>query len=127
MIHDPKTSWGLDTVEQTNYKCNICYQIIGESMIEYEQDKKVPLCPQCKTVVTKMCAEDHICTCTFEISSGMMNCPTCGASVCPCGAHDVEVLSRVTGYLASVRGWNNGKKQELKDRIHTTINGLAAI
>jgi len=28
----------------------------------------------------------------------------------------VEHLSRVTGYIQAVSGWNEGKKQELKDR-----------
>ena len=36
---------------------------------------------------------------------------------CPsCGSEDLEHLSRVTGYLQSVSGWNEAKKQELKDR-----------
>jgi ribonucleoside-triphosphate reductase len=28
----------------------------------------------------------------------------------------VQHLSRITGYLQSVEGWNRGKRQELKDR-----------
>lgn len=33
-----------------------------------------------------------------------------------CGSDHVEQLSRVTGYLQAVGGWNEAKKQELKDR-----------
>ena len=33
-----------------------------------------------------------------------------------CGSHDVTQISRVTGYLQEVSGWNAGKQQELKDR-----------
>jgi len=33
-----------------------------------------------------------------------------------CKSDNLEHLSRVTGYLQSVSGWNEGKKQELKDR-----------
>ena len=91
-------------------------------MIEYEQDKKVPLCPQCKIPVTKMCAEDHICTCTFEISSGIKACPTCGEPICPCGSHDVAQISRVTGYLANIKNFNAGKRAEMMDRHRYNIN-----
>jgi anaerobic ribonucleoside-triphosphate reductase len=43
----------------------------------------------------------------------------CGEAVCPeCGSHDVTQISRVTGYLQDVSGWNAGKQQELKDRTH---------
>ena len=36
---------------------------------------------------------------------------------CPkCGSGRVQHLSRITGYLQNVEGWNAGKRQELKDR-----------
>jgi anaerobic ribonucleoside-triphosphate reductase len=44
-------------------------------------------------------------------------CPLCGKPVCPdCLNHSVEVLSRVTGYLSLVSGWNEAKKAEFVDR-----------
>lgn len=44
-------------------------------------------------------------------------CPVCDKPMCPdCGNHNVSQLSRVTGYIGDVGGWNNAKKQELKDR-----------
>jgi anaerobic ribonucleoside-triphosphate reductase len=33
-----------------------------------------------------------------------------------CSRHNVTQLSRVTGYIGDVKGWNAGKQQELKDR-----------
>jgi len=43
-------------------------------------------------------------------SGGLLNsCPTCGSS-------EVRWWSRITGYYTDVTGWNEGKKQELKDR-----------
>jgi anaerobic ribonucleoside-triphosphate reductase len=37
--------------------------------------------------------------------------------MCPkCESHDVAQISRVTGYIQEVGGWNVGKQQELKDR-----------
>jgi len=42
--------------------------------------------------------------------------------VCPeCGAHSVEVVSRITGYLSAVSGWGNAKRQEFKDRHRVNI------
>ncbi|MDW7973425.1 MAG: ribonucleoside triphosphate reductase [Thermodesulfovibrio sp.] len=41
------------------------------------------------------------------------NCPTCGK--------DTEVYSRIVGYLRPVNYWNNGKKEEFKDRKYVDI------
>lgn len=44
-------------------------------------------------------------------------CPICNLPMCPdCGNHNVEIISRVTGYLSTVSGWNSAKKQEFEDR-----------
>jgi ribonucleoside-triphosphate reductase len=41
---------------------------------------------------------------------------------CPkCGSGNVQHLSRITGYLQNVEGWNEGKKQELKDRARYDV------
>ena len=57
-----------------------------------------------------------------EMISGVDMCPVCGRVMCPeCYNHDCISLSRVTGYIQSVDGWNEGKKQELKDRKRYTI------
>ena len=34
-----------------------------------------------------------------------------------CGSEKLDYISRITGYLQSVSGWNEGKKQELLDRM----------
>ena len=58
------------------------------------------------------------------IVQGIEYCPICGHAMCPvCKNHNVEQLSRVTGYISSVGGWNDSKKQELKDRQRYQING----
>jgi anaerobic ribonucleoside-triphosphate reductase len=42
--------------------------------------------------------------------------------MCPiCGSHDVAQVSRITGYLGDVAGWNAAKRQELKDRVHVEV------
>ena len=51
-----------------------------------------------------------VCLSCFCVSPGLKEeCPRCGSD-------NLEHLSRVTGYLQSVSGWNEAKKQELKDR-----------
>ena len=51
-----------------------------------------------------------LCLKDFHVSPGLKDqCPNCGSS-------KVEHLSRITGYLQAVSGWNKGKQQELKDR-----------
>ena len=43
--------------------------------------------------------------------------------MCPeCGCHDVSQIGRITGYCSDVEGWNNAKKQELKDRHRVNIS-----
>lgn len=55
--------------------------------------------------------------CNKELVPNTAVCPVCGAPVCPdCMNHNVDVISRVTGYLSTVSGWNESKQQEFKDR-----------
>lgn len=39
-----------------------------------------------------------------------------------CHCTNLDYISRITGYLQSVSGWNEGKKQELKDRMRYGAN-----
>jgi len=55
--------------------------------------------------------------CNKQMVDNTASCPVCGSPMCPeCGNHNVEQLSRVTGYLATVSGWSEAKKQEFLDR-----------
>jgi RNA polymerase subunit RPABC4/transcription elongation factor Spt4 len=98
-------------VSERRYKCHTCHLIVPESP-----------CPKCgESHLEIMCPLDH-CDCSHEIISGIEYCPLCGSAVCPtCGSHDVVQISRVTGYLQDVSGWNAGKQQELKDRVRYTV------
>ncbi|WP_342677643.1 anaerobic ribonucleoside-triphosphate reductase [Methanofollis sp. UBA420] len=98
-------------VEERRYKCHTCNHVVGTDP-----------CPVCgETQLEIMCPLDHT-HCAHEIVSGIEYCPLCGAPVCPeCGTHDVTQISRVTGYLQDVSGWNAGKQQELKDRVRYTV------
>ena len=102
---------------EQKYKCHTCHIVINES------DLIDGVCPKCESNLglKKMCPNDHI-DCNHEIVDKLAYCPICGEPMCPeCGCHDVSQISRVTGYLASVEGWNNAKKQELKDRVRYTV------
>jgi hypothetical protein len=98
-------------VAKRQYKCHTCHLIVDETP-----------CPQCgEEHLVILCPLDH-CHCSHEITSGIEYCPLCGEPVCPdCGSHDVVQISRVTGYLQEVSGWNAGKQQELKDRMRYTV------
>jgi anaerobic ribonucleoside-triphosphate reductase len=59
----------------------------------------------------------------FTFSRDMTVCLGCARvsggleDECPsCGSEDVDHISRITGYLQAVSGWNSAKRQELKDR-----------
>jgi len=59
----------------------------------------------------------------FAVTKDMTMCGSCNhvdqglsKSCSFCGSQNVDWLSRVTGYLQAVSGWNAGKKQELMDR-----------
>lgn len=57
-----------------------------------------------------------LCKDDFHVASGLLSqCPNCGSS-------NVEHLSRVTGYIQAVSGWNEGKKQELIDRKRYAVD-----
>ncbi|HPY60781.1 MAG TPA: anaerobic ribonucleoside-triphosphate reductase [Methanospirillum sp.] len=96
---------------ERRYKCHTCHLIVDESP-----------CPVCGDVNPEiMCPLDNY-DCSHEIAATIEYCPLCGEPVCPeCGCHDVVQISRVTGYLQDVSGWNAGKQQELKDRQRYSV------
>lgn len=64
--------------------------------------------------VHKKALEKPTCMATVP---GLAYCEVCGEAMCPvCGRHHVTQLSRVTGYVGAVGGFNEGKKQEVRDR-----------
>jgi anaerobic ribonucleoside-triphosphate reductase len=98
------------------YKCYTCHTVVGVDI-----DEPCPLCGEKFKHLVKMCPRDH-CNCTHEVMTALAYCPDCGAAMCPeCGSHDVAQISRVTGYLQDVAGWNPAKRQELKDRHRVNL------
>lgn len=86
-----------------------CEEFNGGKMMEIEEGDVCPV--QLWVMANKK-------NCPSETIVDMIEtCKVCGEPVCPdCMNHNVHQLSRVTGYLSNVSGWNEAKKQELKDR-----------
>jgi hypothetical protein len=97
--------------DSRRWKCPVCLLVVAENP-----------CPKCGCVdMTAMCVLDH-CYCEHGIVESIETCPVCDEAICPkCGSHDVVQISRVTGYLQEVGGWNAGKRQELKDRVRYDV------
>jgi len=106
--------------EKRRYKCLNCLTILND---KDTIDGKC-ICGNDKLI--DMCPLDHChCNCNMGIPiASIKYCPICGEAICPeCGTHDVEQITRVTGYLNAISGFNNAKKQEVKDRVR--YNGVA--
>lgn len=102
----------------TLYKCLNCFlgYIDARSVKVHTADG--PACPECGNVLEKHCENDKPCHCAKQIHETIAYCDTCGEPVCPgCGCHDVEAVTRITGYLNALSGFNRGKAQEVKDRV----------
>ena len=64
----------------------------------------------------------------FSITRDMTVCKECHKvspglrATCPgCDSNNIDHISRITGYLQAVSGWNSAKRQELRDRKRTSI------
>jgi len=59
-----------------------------------------------------------VCMDDFHVAPGLHDkCPNCGSE-------NVDYLSRITGYVQAVSGWNEGKKRELLDRKRYSANDI---
>ena len=97
------------------YKCNVCKLAIPDEFLDGES------CPECGAIVVKMCENDKA-GCNCGVVAGLKVCEICGEFMCPeCGCHEVNPVSRVTGYLQDVSGWNLAKKTELINRYRYEV------
>lgn len=100
------------------YKCHTCHT--GSIKHESLKDGACPICGETHLMI--QCPIDH-CSCDHEFVERISFCILCGEGICPiCGCHDVVQISRVTGYLQEVKGFNEGKRAELKDRHRVNIS-----
>ena len=118
------------------YKCRTIFDIYSGGLPVFMalSSKDGLICPECKSDSTElMCRVDTYSlwlklngfSCRKgELISGAEICPVCKTGICPeCYNHNCVSLSRVTGYIQDVSGWNAAKKQELLDRKRYSIVG----
>ena len=80
------------------------------SPISGKQAKKIvrTVCENYKVPYVSLSPVNHYCPNHGYISQKIDTCPICG--------HEVEKYQRITGYLRNVEFFNDGKKEEFKDR-----------
>jgi hypothetical protein len=122
----------------TMHRCNHCNLIFDLShggranILTILRDRYYAYCPRCGMKNPElMCKVDAYSVVLNiqgkkcrkgEVIAGTDLCPVCNRPVCPdCWNHSVVSLSRVTGYVQDISGWNNAKRQELKDRQRYAI------
>lgn len=77
-------------------------------------------CPQCRGELEDACPNDK--PCTHQNVAGIKVCEICGEFICPiCGGHNVQPVSRITGYMSPVNAWNKAKREELKNRVRNDV------
>ena len=94
------------------YQCTECLILIDDADLI---DVKCPVCLSDKSL-KPLCPGDHICRCPDTNNYQETYCPICGARTCPCGSHDITIISRITGYMSDLSAWNAAKRQEFEDR-----------
>ena len=91
---------------------NIMHIFMGESTPDPKglRDFAMRIAKNTQTGYFAFTRDMTICTDCSHLAPGLKDeCPNCGST-------NVEQLSRVTGYLQAVSGWNAAKRQELEDR-----------
>lgn len=109
----------VQTLLLVMYKCSNCL-LLFENFGGYKETDD-GYCPKCGGKLEEMCPNDTG-KCQHGLVSGVKKCELCGKWVCPlCGNHNVEPMSRVTGYYGPVNSWNKGKQAELSDRTRYEV------
>ncbi len=123
---------------ETMYKCYHCNYLFDISqggqanILTILKTRSFVYCPRCgerdPILICKVDAYSAVLKITGmkcrkeEVMPGTDLCPVCDRPICPeCFNHSVVSLSRVTGYVQDISGWNNSKLQELKDRTRYSI------
>ena len=91
---------------------NIMHIFLGESMPDPGglRDFAMHIAKNTQTGYFAFTRDMTICVDCNHMDSGLKD------ECSNCGSENVEQLSRVTGYLQAVSGWNAAKRQELEDR-----------
>jgi anaerobic ribonucleoside-triphosphate reductase len=96
---------------------NIFHAWVGESASDPEALYKLTqrICRNSQIGYFSYTKDLTVCSSCQSTGTGMLNaCPKCGST-------NVRHWSRITGYYTDVTGWNEGKRQELRDRYRVSI------
>jgi ribonucleoside-triphosphate reductase len=99
---------------------NIMHIWMGESTPDVDglQELAMHICKNTQTGYFAFTKDMTVCMEDGYLASGIQEkCPKCNST-------DVEHLSRITGYIQPVSGWNAGKQQELKDRMRYQTSNI---
>ncbi|MEA2045368.1 MAG: anaerobic ribonucleoside-triphosphate reductase, partial [Euryarchaeota archaeon] len=91
---------------------NIFHIFLGEAMPDPQglMDFAMKLAKNTQIGYFAFTRDMTVCLNCYHVAPGLKEeCPRCSSE-------NVEQMSRVTGYIQAVSGWNAAKKQELKDR-----------
>src|SRR3989338_11412517 len=109
-----------DVIAALEHQNDIQPLYTGGTILHTFLGEKVSSGEACKQLVRKIAENTRLpyfsITHTFSIckehgyiKGEKYNCPTCGK--------ETEVYSRIVGYFRPVKQWNNGKREEFKDRL----------
>jgi len=96
---------------------NIFHAWVGESSSDPEALYKLTqrICRNSQIGYFSYTKDLTVCSSCQSTGTGMLDaCPKCGST-------NVRHWSRITGYYTDVTGWNEGKRQELRDRYRVSI------
>ncbi|MBW2975377.1 ribonucleoside triphosphate reductase [Candidatus Woesearchaeota archaeon] len=109
-----------DLIEALEHQDKIQTLYTGGTIFHTFLGEKVSSAESCKKLVRKIASNTKLPY--FSITPTFSICPEHGyitgevPRCSECGA-ETEVYSRIVGYFRPVRQWNNGKKEEFKDRL----------
>jgi len=112
-----------DVIEAIEHQNKIQNLYTGGTIFHTFMGDKLSSGEACKQLVKKIASNTSLpyfsITPTFSvcpehgyISGEVYKCPSCGI--------ETEVYSRIVGYYRPIRQWNNGKREEFKDRLEYT-------
>ncbi len=112
-----KTDDAIEAIEHQNKIQNL---YTGGTIFHTFMGEKMSSGESCKALVKKIASNTQLPY--FTITPTFSICPEHGYIVgehpkcAECGA-ETEVYSRIVGYYRPIKQWNNGKKEEFKDRL----------
>ncbi len=92
----------MKTPTKKNLKCGVCGTEIEGKYLQADVDENSKKSSNGMVVCSETCAKKY-----------EQDLPHCGKPM--------QHWSRITGYYQNVEGWNEGKKQELKDRKRYSV------